>query len=92
MYDVCIPQLETFHNSCMSRMMGRYQDLGGPSTTKLLDATGQVPIPTPQPRPFMFFSLRAMLLRPYQGVRDQWSVIIDHWTMPTKATASCTKP
>ena len=37
-------QLETFHNSCMSRMMGRYRGTGGPSTAELLDGTGQMPI------------------------------------------------
>ena len=37
-------QLETFHNSCMRRMMGRYRGTGGPSTAELLDAAGQMPI------------------------------------------------
>ena len=37
-------QLETFHNSCMRRMMGRYRGTGGPSTAELLDVTGQMPI------------------------------------------------
>ena len=37
-------QLETFHNSCMRRMMGRYWGTRGPSTAELLDATGQMPI------------------------------------------------
>ena len=37
-------QLETFHNSCMRRMMGRYRGTGGPSTAELLDGTGQMPI------------------------------------------------
>ena len=34
-------QLETFRNSCMRRMLGRYR---GPSTAELLDGTGQMPI------------------------------------------------
>ena len=33
-------QLETFHNSCMRSMMGRYRGTGGPSTAELLDGTG----------------------------------------------------
>ena len=33
-------QLETFHNACMRRMMGRYRGTGGPSTAELLDGTG----------------------------------------------------
>ena len=37
-------QLETFHNACMRRMMGRYRGTGGPSTAELLDVTGQMPI------------------------------------------------
>ena len=37
-------QLETFHNSCMRRMMGRHWGTGGPSTAELLDGTGQMPI------------------------------------------------
>ena len=37
-------QLETFHNSCMHHMMGRYRDIGIPSTAELLDETGQMPI------------------------------------------------
>ena len=37
-------QLETFHNSCMRRMMGQYRGTGGPSTAELLDVTGQMPI------------------------------------------------
>ena len=37
-------QLETFHNACMRRMMGRYWGTGGPSTAELLDVTGQMPI------------------------------------------------
>ena len=37
-------QLETFHNSCMRRMMGRYRGTGGPFTAELLDVTGQMPI------------------------------------------------
>ena len=37
-------QLETFHSSCVRRVMGRYRGIGGPSTAELLDATGQVPI------------------------------------------------
>ena len=34
-------QMETFHNACMRRMMGRYR---GTSTAELLDVTGQMPI------------------------------------------------
>ena len=37
-------QLETFHNSCMRRMMGRYRGTGGPSTAELLGVAGQMPI------------------------------------------------
>ena len=37
-------QLETFHNSCMRRMLGRYRGTGGPSTTELLEVTRQMPI------------------------------------------------
>ena len=37
-------QLETSHNSCMRRMMGRYRGTRGPSTAELLDGTGQMPI------------------------------------------------
>ena len=37
-------QLETFHNSCMRRTMGRYRGTGGPSTAELLDVTWQMPI------------------------------------------------
>ena len=36
-------KLETFHNACMRRMMGRYRGPGGPSTAELLDVTGQMP-------------------------------------------------
>ena len=37
-------QLETFRNSCMHRIMGRYRGTGDPSTAELLDVTGQVSI------------------------------------------------
>ena len=37
-------QLETFHSSCVRRVMGRYRGIGGPSTAELLDVTGQMPI------------------------------------------------
>ena len=35
-------QLETFHKSCMRRMMGRYRGTGGPSTAEL---PGRCPSP-----------------------------------------------
>ena len=41
---VCINPNQTFHNSCMRRMMGRYRGIGGPSTAELLDGTGKMPI------------------------------------------------
>ena len=41
-------QLETFHNTCMRRMMGRYRGTGGPSTAELLDVT-DAHLPTNQP-------------------------------------------